>query len=73
MKPRLLVTRRIFPEVLDRLAPHFDLDANQDDAEWPREALLARAADCDALLVVASDRVDGELLERHAPVFRIRY
>ena len=70
MRPRLLVTRRIFPEVLDRLAAHFELDANQDDVERPREALLARVADCDALFVVASDRIDAELLDR-APRVRI--
>lgn len=63
MKPRLLVTRRVFPEVLDRLAAHFEIDANQDDDEVPRERLLARAADRDALFVVASDRVDAELLD----------
>ncbi|MBN9460482.1 MAG: D-glycerate dehydrogenase [Burkholderiales bacterium] len=61
-RPRLLVTRQVFPQVIERLAPYFELDANQDDEDWPRATLLARAADRDALFVAASDRVDRELL-----------
>ena len=30
-KPAVLVARAIFPEVLARLAQHFDVDANLDD------------------------------------------
>ncbi|MFO1300494.1 MAG: D-glycerate dehydrogenase [Burkholderiaceae bacterium] len=61
-RPKLLITRKVFPEVIERLAPYFDIDSNQDDDEWSRATLLARAADRDALFVVASDRVDRELL-----------
>lgn len=62
-RPRLLVTRKIFPEVVERLRPHFELEGNADDALWPREELLRRAADREALFVVGSDRVDRELLD----------
>lgn len=70
MKPRLLITRQIFDEVLERLAPHFDIDSNQSDAEWSRSEFLERVADRDALFVVTSDRVDAELLAA-APRLRI--
>ncbi|MEZ5603584.1 MAG: D-glycerate dehydrogenase [Burkholderiaceae bacterium] len=69
-RPKLLITRKVFPEVVERLAPYFDIDSNQDDDEWPRATLLARAADRDALFVVASDRVDRELLAA-CPLLRI--
>ncbi len=62
-RPRLLVTRRIFPEVVERLQPHFEFEANADDALWPRDELLRRAADREALFVVGSDRIDRELLD----------
>ena len=62
MKPRLLITRKIFDEVLERLVPHFEIESNQSDSEWSRAELLARVADKDALFVVTSDRVDAELL-----------
>ena len=61
MKPKLLITRQIFDEVLARLLPHFEVESNQTDAEWSRAELLARVADKDALFVVTSDRVDADL------------
>jgi glyoxylate/hydroxypyruvate/2-ketogluconate reductase len=63
MKPRLLVTRKVFPEVLQALAPAFDVTANQDDEVWSPEAFQRRAAPCDALYVVATDRVDAQALQ----------
>lgn len=70
MKPRLVITRRIFPEVYERLLPHFEVSGNQDDVLPTRTDLLARVADCDALFVVSSDRVDRELIAA-APRLRI--
>ncbi len=62
MKPRLLVTRRVFPEVIEALERAYEVDHNADDAFWPDDALRARAASCDALCVVATDRVDAALI-----------
>jgi glyoxylate/hydroxypyruvate/2-ketogluconate reductase len=62
-RPRLLVTRHVFPEVLDHLATVFEVEANPQDDLWSPEALRARAADKDALLVVTSDKVDATLLQ----------
>ncbi|HLT27999.1 MAG TPA: D-glycerate dehydrogenase [Zeimonas sp.] len=62
-RPKLLVTRRVFPEVIERLKPHFEIEGNADDSIWPREAFVRRAADRDALFVVGSDRVDRALLD----------
>jgi gluconate 2-dehydrogenase len=69
-KPRLLITRQVFPEVLEALSQRFELDTNQDDAIWSRETLLERVRDKDALYVVTSDRVDAQLLDA-APRVRI--
>ena len=33
-RPKLLISRRVFPEVLEHLAPHFDIVSNQADDEW---------------------------------------
>ncbi len=70
MKPRLLVTRAVFPEVTALLAAHFELESNPDDALWSRDDLLARVRDKEALYVVASDRIDAALLDA-APRLRI--
>ena len=70
MKPKLLVTRRVFDEVLEHLAPTFDLETNQEDATWSVEDLRARAADKDALYVVASDSVPAAVIDA-APGLRM--
>ncbi len=41
-KPAILVTRAIFPDVLERLSEHFVVDSNQNDALWSPEELLQR-------------------------------
>lgn len=69
-RPRLLITRKVFPEVTDFLAERFTLETNDDDALWSRQDLLSRARDKDALYVVSSDRIDDELLNA-APKVRI--
>jgi len=69
-KPRLLITRQVFDEVLDYLSAYFELETNQSDEIWSRQTLLERVRDKDALYVVASDKVDGELLSS-APGLRI--
>ena len=33
-KPRILISRAIFPQVEDRLASHFDVESNQADELW---------------------------------------
>lgn len=70
MKPRLLVTRRVFLEVLDALAPAWDIVANQDDETWSPAQTRAQAAGCTGLFVVATDRVDAGLLDA-CPSLRI--
>ena len=62
-RPRLLVTRSVFPEVIEHLETVFDLESNPQDDLWSAEELRARAADKDALFVVTSDKVDSSLLQ----------
>ncbi len=62
-RPSLLVTRRVFPEVIAHLETMFDVDDNPEDALWSPAELRDRAASKDALYVVASDKVDEALLE----------
>ena len=62
-RPRLLVTRSVFPEVIEHLETVFDVESNPQDDLWSAEELRARAADKDALFVVTSDKVDSSLLQ----------
>ena len=61
-RPRILVARAIFPEVLARLSSVFEVQANQDDAVWSPAELIARAQGMDGLLTTGSERIDAALL-----------
>jgi hypothetical protein len=57
------VTRQVFPEVIAALSERWQVIANEGEGAWSADELRARAADCDALYVVAGDRVDQALLD----------
>jgi lactate dehydrogenase-like 2-hydroxyacid dehydrogenase len=64
MKPKILVTREIFDEVLDFLRQHFEVSDNQGDAVWGPEDLAQRLADKDGAMVSIVDRIDAALLDK---------
>lgn len=64
MKPKVLVTREVFDDVLDYLARHFDVTSNQSDAPFSPEALAERLADKAGAVTVLTDRIDAGLLKR---------
>ncbi|MBF9266850.1 2-hydroxyacid dehydrogenase [Paracidovorax cattleyae] len=61
-RPRILVARAIFPDVVDRLSRHFDVEANPEDAIWSPEELARRLADKDGALTTGSQRIDAALV-----------
>jgi lactate dehydrogenase-like 2-hydroxyacid dehydrogenase len=64
VKPRLLVTRATFDEVVEKLRERYDVEDNQrDDAPWSADELRRRVADKDGLLPTGSDRIDAALLD----------
>ena len=70
-RPRVFATRRFPDRVQDELEASFRLDLH--DSEWPpsREELLARAAGCDGLMTMLTDRIDEELLDTAGPKLRV--
>jgi glyoxylate/hydroxypyruvate/2-ketogluconate reductase len=62
MKPKILVCRAVFPEVIERLAAHFEVDYNDRDAPLPPAELAARLADKAGALTLLSDRIDAATL-----------
>jgi gluconate 2-dehydrogenase len=64
MKPKVLVTREIFDDVLDYLREHFDVTDNQSDTPMDAEALAQRLSDKAGAMTTLVDRVDAELLAR---------
>ena len=62
MKPRILVAREVFPEVLERLRRHFEVEDNQADVVLGVEGLKARLADKVGALTAATDPVTAEVI-----------
>ncbi len=69
-KPRILVTRRIFPEVIERLSRHFEVESNPDDVLWTQAELARRMADKDGAFTTGSHRIDKALLAA-SPLLKI--
>lgn len=69
MKPKILVARAIFPETLDKLRAHFDVEDNQADLLWDKQQFSARLAD-KAGALTTSQPVDAESLA-HARQLKI--
>lgn len=60
--PRVVISRRIFPELVDPLRVDFDVVANQDDIAWKAGELAAALRDADGALITSGDRIDEALL-----------
>lgn len=61
-KPRILVTRKIFPEVIEKLSRHFDVESNQDDVLWSDAELAERLKDKDGALTTGTQPINAALL-----------
>ena len=62
MKPKILVTRQVFPEIVDALRARFDVEHNDEDRPWPPEELARRLADKQGVLATVMDRIDETAL-----------
>jgi len=62
MKPSILVARAVFPEVIERLRQHFDVEDNQEDRVYTSEELASRLQGKDGMFSTLSERVDQALL-----------
>jgi glyoxylate/hydroxypyruvate/2-ketogluconate reductase len=69
-RPKILVARAIFPETIEKLQAHFDVESNQGDELWTKPQLAARLADKSGALTTGSERIDSESLAQ-APGLKI--
>jgi len=67
---RVFVTRRLPGAAVERLRAHHEVEVWEESGPPPREDLLERTQDADALLCLLTDRVDAELFDR-CPRLRI--
>ncbi len=70
MKPKVFITRRIPENGIELLRKHFEVEVWEDEHEIPREILLEKVRDVDALVTMLSERIDREVFDS-APKLRI--
>jgi len=63
MKPKILVTRRMFPEVLEYLKEHVEVETGSRQGTMPESALLRGVRDKEGLLSQLVDRVDRRIMD----------
>jgi glyoxylate/hydroxypyruvate/2-ketogluconate reductase len=61
-KKSILVARATFPEVLQQLAVHFDVESNQADVIWPGEEFVRRLQGKAGVFTTGGERIDAALL-----------
>ena len=62
-KPRVIVTRRLPPNVEARMADLFDTSFNVGDVAMSRAELARAMAQCDVLVPTISDQIDAALID----------
>ena len=63
-KTKVVITRGIFPEVVQQLQARFDVVHNDDDRPWTAEELAARLAGASGAMATVMDKFDEPLLAK---------
>jgi len=61
-KPSILVARAVFPQVIDKLSQHFDVETNPSDELWTRAQLIERLQGKVGTFTTGSERIDAGVL-----------
>jgi len=62
MRPAVLIARQTFPEVVERLRAHFEVETNDAPVDWPRDELIRRLQGKQGVFVAASEPIDATLV-----------
>jgi gluconate 2-dehydrogenase len=62
MKPKILIARAIFPEVVAKLAQYFDVTPNQADELWTSAQLIEQLQGKQGVFTTGGERIDAALL-----------
>src|SRR5262245_54480783 len=70
MLGKVLITRPLFPEALDFLRAHAEVDANLHDRALSKQELIERARGVDGIVAMIADTFDTEVLNS-VPTVRV--
>lgn len=61
-RPAILIARAVFPEVVERLREHFEVETTPPGVVWSTAELIERLQGKDGVLTTGSERIDAALL-----------
>lgn len=61
-KARVLVTRAVFPDVIERLEQHFDVESNQGDLIFSPDELARKMRGVDGVFITPSERISAQTM-----------
>jgi len=64
VKPKLFITRELFPDVIDKLCKYYDVEVWDRYQPPPYEVILNKAREVDAMVTLLTDRIDCNLLQQ---------
>lgn len=70
-KPRVFVTREIFPEYIDQIRAETDMELWPDELPPPRDVLLRKSKDVDGILCLLTDKIDPEFMDNAGPQLKV--
>ena len=62
LKPAVLISRAIFPEIIARLEQHFEVESNQADDIWPKAQFIEKLKGKRGVFTTGGERIDAEVL-----------
>lgn len=70
-KPRVFVSREIFPEFIDLIAAETDMELWPDELPPPRDVLLEKTQGVDGILCLLTDKIDPEFMDNAGPQLKV--
>jgi len=64
VKPKLFITRELFPDVIEKLKQYYDVEVWDRYQPPPYEILLEKAKEVDAMATLLTDKIDCNLLQQ---------
>jgi len=64
MRPKVLITRKIFDEAIAIIKKHFDMEDNQRDVAFSPEELVRRLRGKAGTIILLTDRIDEAVLSQ---------
>jgi lactate dehydrogenase-like 2-hydroxyacid dehydrogenase len=70
MRPKVLISRKIFDEVIDLVKEHFEVEDNQSDTRLSQGALVEKLQGKMGAIILLTERINDEVLS-HCPELKI--